>query len=99
MECRDRKWVVIVLVHTKCVDKKVCLIRSYNKIITNQHAQSSGFVNLILYCHFVKGLQDYIHRVGRTARAGRSGIAISLINQYEMGWYLQIEQLIGKKHI
>ncbi|CAI9752795.1 unnamed protein product [Fraxinus pennsylvanica] len=41
--------------------------------------------------------KDYIHRVGRTARAGRSGIAISLINQYEMGWYLQIEQLIGKK--
>ncbi|KAJ4829891.1 DEAD-box ATP-dependent RNA helicase 10 [Turnera subulata] len=41
--------------------------------------------------------KDYIHRVGRTARAGRSGVAISLPNQYEIEWYMQIEKLIGKK--
>nr|XP_016485448.1 PREDICTED: DEAD-box ATP-dependent RNA helicase 10-like [Nicotiana tabacum] len=41
--------------------------------------------------------EDYIHRVGRTARAGRSGVAISLVNQYEVEWYKQIEKLIGKK--
>jgi superfamily II DNA/RNA helicase len=40
-------------------------------------------------------IQDYIHRVGRTARAGRSGVAISLVDQYEVEWYLQIEKLIG----
>ncbi|MQL73924.1 hypothetical protein Taro_006256 [Colocasia esculenta] len=40
---------------------------------------------------------DYIHRVGRTARAGRTGLAISLVNQYEVEWYLLIEKLIGKK--
>jgi superfamily II DNA/RNA helicase len=43
-------------------------------------------------------LQDYIHRVGRTARAGRSGVAISLVNQYELEWYIQIEKLIGGEH-
>jgi superfamily II DNA/RNA helicase len=44
-------------------------------------------------------LQDYIHRVGRTARAGRSGVAISLVNQYELEWHIQIEKLIGGEHI
>lgn len=43
-------------------------------------------------------MQDYVHRVGRTARAGRSGMAISLVNQYEVAWYMQIEQLIGRYH-
>lgn len=46
--------------------------------------------------HFRSCLQDYIHRVGRTARAGRSGVAISLVNQYELEWYTQIEKLIGR---
>ena len=35
--------------------------------------------------------------MGRTARAGRSGVAISLVNQYELEWYMQIEKLIGNQ--
>jgi len=35
--------------------------------------------------------------VGRTARAGRSGYAVSLVNQYEAQWFVLIEQLLGKK--
>ena len=41
--------------------------------------------------------QDYKHRVGRTARAGRSGVAISLVNQYEVEWFVQIEKFVGRK--
>lgn len=41
--------------------------------------------------------KDYIHRVGRTARAGRSGKSISLVTQYDLEIYQRIEQAIGKK--
>jgi ATP-dependent RNA helicase DDX47/RRP3 len=41
--------------------------------------------------------KDYIHRVGRTARAGRSGKAVTMVTQYDVELYQRIEQLIGKK--
>ncbi|KAF4793817.1 putative ATP-dependent RNA helicase DDX47 [Turdus rufiventris] len=42
-------------------------------------------------------LQDYIHRVGRTARAGRSGKSITFVTQYDVELFQRIEHLIGKK--
>ena len=41
--------------------------------------------------------KDYIHRVGRTARAGKSGKSITLVTQYDVELYQRIEHLIGKK--
>jgi len=41
--------------------------------------------------------KDYIHRVGRTARAGRSGKAITFVTQYDVELYQRIEHLIEKK--
>ncbi|KAL1944597.1 hypothetical protein VTO73DRAFT_3027 [Trametes versicolor] len=41
--------------------------------------------------------KDYIHRVGRTARAGRSGKSVTLVTQYDVELVLRIEQVIGKK--
>lgn len=39
----------------------------------------------------------YVHRIGRTARAGASGIAISLCEPEENGLLRDIEKLIGRK--
>jgi len=41
--------------------------------------------------------KEYIHRVGRTARAGRSGKSITLCTQYDVELLQRIEELIGKK--
>ncbi|KAL5708083.1 RNA helicase [Ranunculus cassubicifolius] len=54
-------------------------------------------VDMVINYDIPTNSKDYIHRVGRTARAGRSGVAISLVNQYELEWFIQIEKLIGKK--
>ncbi|XP_070043629.1 DEAD-box ATP-dependent RNA helicase 10-like isoform X2 [Nicotiana tomentosiformis] len=54
-------------------------------------------VDMVINYDIPTNSKDYIHRVGRTARAGRSGVAISLVNQYDVEWYIQIEKLIAKK--
>lgn len=41
--------------------------------------------------------KSYIHRVGRTARAGRSGKSVSLVSQYDLELILRIEEVLGKK--
>lgn len=40
--------------------------------------------------------EDYVHRIGRTARAGASGIAISFCDSEEKAFLKDIEKLIGK---
>ena len=40
--------------------------------------------------------QDYVHRIGRTGRAGSSGQAISLVSGEEAGYLRDIERLIRK---
>ena len=37
--------------------------------------------------------EDYIHRIGRTGRAGASGIAVSLVDAEERGYLRDIEKL------
>jgi ATP-dependent RNA helicase RhlE len=39
--------------------------------------------------------EDYVHRVGRTARAETTGTAITLINERDQRKFLSIERLIG----
>jgi len=41
--------------------------------------------------------KTYVHRVGRTARAGKSGRAISFVTQYDAEVWLRIEHALGRK--
>lgn len=42
-------------------------------------------------------VKDYVHRVGRTARAERAGRAITFVTQYDVEEFQRIEGHIGKK--
>ena len=39
--------------------------------------------------------EDYVHRIGRTARADHDGIAITLVRGKEISKFMQIEQFLG----
>lgn len=41
--------------------------------------------------------KDYIHRVGRTARAGRSGKSMTFVTQYDVELIQRIEKDLGRK--
>jgi len=41
--------------------------------------------------------EDYVHRIGRTGRAGSTGEAISLVSAEEQGYLADIERLIRKR--
>ncbi|MGF7076565.1 DEAD/DEAH box helicase [Mucilaginibacter sp. 3215] len=44
-------------------------------------------------------IENYTHRSGRTARAGKTGVSISIVNAKELGKIRQIERVIGKKFV
>ena len=41
--------------------------------------------------------EDYVHRIGRTARAERDGQAVTLVSDDDMVYFRQIEQFLGKE--
>lgn len=53
-------------------------------------------INLIINYDVPNDAEDYVHRVGRTARAETTGEAITLISDTDMYKFVRIERLIGK---
>ncbi len=54
-------------------------------------------VDLIINLDLPSDSQTYVHRVGRTARAGKSGKAVSFVTQYDIEIWLRIEHALGRK--
>ncbi|KAJ8607682.1 hypothetical protein CTAYLR_007297 [Chrysophaeum taylorii] len=54
-------------------------------------------VDLVVNYDIPNHLKEYIHRVGRTARAGKPGKAIAFVTQYDVELYQRLEHLIGRK--
>jgi superfamily II DNA/RNA helicase len=41
--------------------------------------------------------EDYVHRIGRTGRAGKSGVALSIVTPADQKYIAEIERLIARK--
>jgi len=54
-------------------------------------------VDMVVNYDVPLGSKSYVHRVGRTARAGRAGKALTLVSQYEVARFLELEAGLGKK--
>ncbi|PWY92445.1 DEAD-domain-containing protein [Aspergillus heteromorphus CBS 117.55] len=54
-------------------------------------------VGLVVNFDVPRNPDDYVHRVGRTARAGREGEAVTLVGQRDVGLVLAIEERVGRQ--
>lgn len=54
-------------------------------------------INLVINFDVPKDPADYVHRIGRTARADTEGVAITLISSFDIPNFKNIEGLIGRE--
>ena len=54
-------------------------------------------INMVINYDAPSDAEDYVHRVGRTARAEKTGVAVTLINKSVLFKMQRIEKLIGQK--
>lgn len=54
-------------------------------------------VSLVINFDVPRNPDDYVHRVGRTARAGREGEAVTLVGQRDVELVLAIENRVGRQ--
>jgi superfamily II DNA/RNA helicase len=54
-------------------------------------------IGLVVNYDVPRDAEDYIHRVGRTARAETTGVALTFVNPEDQRKFQRIEQLIGSE--
>lgn len=82
--------------------KNLSLIRAQNcQLLVATDVAARGLdipsTNLVINYDVPRNPDDYIHRVGRTARAGKSGTSITLVGQRDVELVLAIESHIGSQ--
>ncbi len=54
-------------------------------------------IDLVINYDVPRDAEDYVHRIGRTARAARKGAALTLVSHTDLQRFNRIEKLIGKE--
>ena len=53
-------------------------------------------IEMVINYDVPRDAEDYVHRIGRTARANKNGTAITLIRGREIGSFMQIEKFLER---
>ncbi|KAI8907069.1 P-loop containing nucleoside triphosphate hydrolase protein [Powellomyces hirtus] len=56
-------------------------------------------VSLVVNYDMAKNIEDYTHRIGRTGRAGKTGVAITFLSESDADVYYDLKQTIQKSAI
>ncbi|KAK0225852.1 P-loop containing nucleoside triphosphate hydrolase protein [Armillaria fumosa] len=87
-----------ILVATDVASRFGCLfLRRSPKLTQLISGLDIPLVDLVINFDVPGHSKDDMHRVGRTARAGRAGKAITIITQYDVELLQRLECLLGKK--
>eukprot|EP00051_Salpingoeca_urceolata_P011663 m.144859 g.144859 ORF g.144859 m.144859 type:complete len:572 (-) comp17206_c1_seq4:55-1770(-) len=73
----------------------------YIKLLVATDVASRGLdiptVEVVVNFNVPKAVEDYIHRVGRTARIGRGGRAVTLVSERDIDLVHAVEEVVGVK--
>lgn len=73
------------------------------KVLVATDVMSRGIdvegIDLVISYDVPKDPEDYIHRIGRTARASKKGIAFTFITQSDYSYFKKIQELVGSSMI
>ncbi|PLX01634.1 MAG: ATP-dependent RNA helicase [Marinilabiliales bacterium] len=99
---RNKEYEVAAISSDLEQDKREDVLRSFRskntKVLVATDVLSRGIdikeIDLVINFDVPGDAEDYVHRVGRTARADATGMALTLINEDDMYKFHKIEQLI-----
>ena len=59
---------------------------------THKHTHKRD-VSYVINYDMAKNIEDYTHRIGRTGRAGKTGIAVTFLTKEDVGVYYDLKQV------
>ena len=86
-----------ILVATDVASRWVSFSPYSGRNLTGHRGLDLPSVDIVINYDVPTSSKDYIHRVGRTARAGRSGKSITIVTQYDVEMMQRVEAVIGKR--